>query len=1308
MRRTFLIALDAGGGSGRSLLVNTSTREVISATRPWSHLPAADLGGWGCDLDLDTIWAALGEASREVMQRAGASSDEVVGMAATSMRHSTIVLDRKGSALFATPNHDARAAELSAELAAERGAEFHRRCGHWPIPPFTGVRLKWLAQNMPQVFNRASTVLSLSEWITFRLCGEAASDPSHAGETMLFDVQRPQWAWDLIASLDLPREFFPRIMSSGKRLGKLTAPSAAHLGLRAGIPVAVGGADTQCGLLGAGVVAPGQLGIIAGTTTPLQLAVGSPVSDPQAHLWTGRHVLAGVFVLEGIAGSMGESLEWIAGILYPDARRQAAMLDAEAAQSSPGAAGLLSTFGTQVFDASNMGLPYGYLALSHMAAGTDPHRRKHVARAVLEGLAYAVRANAEQLTRVSGIARPEYFLAGGMSRSAVWRQILADVLGQPVMVSHLPEASALGAAVCAGVGAGVFRDLVEGSAALTGESHSIAPCPEAVEIHGDIYPEWLQFRTAHTEADAAAGSLLLKGIASCQPQTASRRRSAFRPHMLITAQMDETALNRLRRLGQVTYQNYRETYRVLTGEDLVEAMKGKHVLITEVDVVDVDVLAQLPDIRLVASCRGNAVNIDSEACAAFGVPLLNTPGRNADAVADLAVSFMLMLARRLAPASQFLHDPEAEAGDLARMGAAHSQFQGVELWRKTVGLIGMGAVGRGVTRRLVPFGVRVLVHDPFVSRHEATLAGAEWAPLDTLLRESDFVSLHATVTPETTGMLGAKEFRAMKAGAFLINTARAALTDEAALVETLRSGHLAGAALDVFSAEPPGPNDPLLLLPNVIATPHVGGNTRDVPAHQGEIIADEMERILAGERPRFLVTPAAFDDFSWTRPRSVPPPRTLAQLRTRGGPAISDLDARPPRESGSRETRPAPSRLPVPPEPVAVEKGTPTAMSHFTTFERILCEFLTASETDAAFLAFAASRVFVMHYALTDASLEFHMIFDNGTVKAGMGAPPGKSDLTLKMKAEVFDGMMTGKINAMSAAMSGKMKFSGDTGKAMQMQRVQKDIMRLYSRARQRIGDPGDLSTPGPAAAGRSVSTTPEVVVSPAPTPRPRLVESPPQPLAAGDERDELVATVRELYEKNLITATGGNLSVRVAGRESELWITPSAMFKGSLRADTMIRINLQGEAVEEEAATPSSERWVHTEILAARPDLQAVIHTHAPWATLLALSETPFLPVSTEAAFIGDIPRVPFIMPGTRELAEAVARALGEKGVAVLMQNHGLVVGGSSLRRAASTTEVVERYAELILQCLTLGKQPPVLPEEVVKSLREMGQMMA
>jgi sugar (pentulose or hexulose) kinase/phosphoglycerate dehydrogenase-like enzyme/ribulose-5-phosphate 4-epimerase/fuculose-1-phosphate aldolase/putative sterol carrier protein len=1297
MKRIFLLGFDAGGGSGRCLLVNAATGEAFSATHAWSHLPAGDGSGMAYDLDLDAIWKALGETCREVMHRSGALPEEVAGIAITSMRHSTVVLDKKGHALFAAPNRDARSADICAELIDEHGGEFHRSSGHWPMPCFTALRLKWLAEHAPQDFARSNIVLTLSEWITYRLCGNAASEPSHAGETMLFDLHKGDWAWDLIKTLGLPKHIFPRIEHSGKRLGKLKAEAARHLGLKPGIPVAIGGGDTQSGLLGAGAIRPGHLGIIAGTTVPLQMVLDSPVIDPQAHLWTGGYVIPNQYVLESNAGSLGECLDWISRVLYAEAHHPLAMLDAEAAQSNPGACGLLSSFGSQVFDGSNMTLPFGYLALSHMVASDDPLRRSHVARAILEGMAYGIRANAEQIIQVSGVQQPAYFLTGGISRSVIWRQILADVLNQAICVARLSEASALGAAICAGVGARVFNNLAEGSAALTGEALQIKPIPEAAEIYADIYEGWFQLRTSQPDVDRATSSILLRGMGSSQVQELERAESGFRPSMLVTASMDETALARLRGLGEVMYQDYRQTYNVLVGDALVEALQGKHMLITEVDVVDVDALSKLPGLRLVASCRGNAVNIDAAACTAYGVPLINTPGRNAEAVADLTLAFMLMLARKLAPATQFLHDPESEAGDLARMGAALNQFQGVELWRKTIGLIGMGAVGRGVMRRILPFGGRVLVYDPYISCDQAVLAGGERVPLDTLLKESDFISLHAKVTSATSGMLGEHEFEMIKPGAYLINTARAALLDENALLKALQSGHLAGAALDVFSTEPPGPHDPLLQLPNVIVTPHIGGDTSEVPAHQGEMVADELERILRGERPHYLVNPETFEGFSWTRSHRAPSAEILTRLRDRAGPAVSDLDVEP------RETSSTENRIPVISPSTLIEKGSQVNMNQTAKLENILAEFLTSSEKDPAFIGFAANRIFSMYYALTDANLDFNMIFENGLVKAGMGAPDGKPDLTLKMKAEIFDGMMTGRINAMGAAMSGKMKFTGDTGKAMQMQRIQKDMMRLYTDARNKVGDPGDLGKISAAVQQVVVSSPQETRLSEQPK-----VAPPPPILQPANECEELVATVRELYEKNLITATGGNVSVRVAGSDSELWITPSAMFKGSLHPKLMVRIDMDGETLDQEAPTPSSERWVHTEILKAHPDLNSVIHTHAPWATLLALSETPFLPITTEAAFIGDIPLVPFIMPGTRELAIAVAQALGEKGVAVLMQNHGLVVVGSSLRRAASTTEVIERCAELILRCMTLGKQPPILPEEVVKSLREMGQMMA
>jgi autoinducer 2 (AI-2) kinase len=204
----------------------------------------------------------------------------------------------------------------------------------------------------------------------------------------------------------------------------------------------------------------------------------------------------------------------------------------------------------------------------------------------------------------------------------------------------------------------------------------------------------------------------------------------------------------------------------------------------------------------------------------------------------------------------------------------------------------------------------------------------------------------------------------------------------------------------------------------------------------------------------------------------------------------------------------------------------------------------------------------------------------------------------------------------------------------------------------------------------------------------------------------QIVETVRELYAQQLVTATGGNVSARVPGRD-ELWITPSALFKGDLHPEAMVRIGLDGRPLDAGARAPSSESLFHCSVYRARPEAQAVIHTHAPHATILVNAGLPFLPISTEAAFFGDIPRIPFVMPGTQALADAVAVAMKESW-AVLMQNHGLLVAGRSLRRAADMTEIIDRSAQVILGCHAVGREPPVLPPEVVAELRRMGDLVA
>ena len=210
-----------------------------------------------------------------------------------------------------------------------------------------------------------------------------------------------------------------------------------------------------------------------------------------------------------------------------------------------------------------------------------------------------------------------------------------------------------------------------------------------------------------------------------------------------------------------------------------------------------------------------------------------------------------------------------------------------------------------------------------------------------------------------------------------------------------------------------------------------------------------------------------------------------------------------------------------------------------------------------------------------------------------------------------------------------------------------------------------------------------------------------------GDVRAEMCAVIDELYRLQLITATGGNVSARMPERAENAWITPSGLFKGDLSPDIMVGIDEQGRALVPGPRPPSSEALIHAAILKARPDIQAVVHCHAPKSTILVNADLPLLPISTESAFVSRTGRIPFIVPGTAALASAIVSALGA-GWAVLMQNHGLIVAARSLRRASDITQIIERTAEVILGCYAVGREPPVLPAELVAELSAKDDLMA
>jgi len=1287
MQKPWLMGIDLGGSGARCVLVHRASHDIVTAAGHWQFAAAPGTFGTGYDIDLERVWEVVGQACRDALSQAHVASSDVAAIAVSAMRFSTVALTADGESLLAVDNRDARAAGEYFEVAEKMGQALLEETGSWPLPLHASARLLWLRNQQPDDFKRLHTVFGMGEWLTWRLCGVRAIDATLASATGLFDLTRREWCWERIDALDLPRGIFPPLVDAGNTVGELRAQAAAHLGLQQGVRIAMGGADTQCSLLGAGVIAAGDVGIVAGTTAPVQVVLDRPHRDPAGKSLGSYHVVPGRWVLESNGGGMGYSLSLMARILFPDAPEPELRLLAEAALSEAGAAGMLSTLGADVMNMRAPAMPMGHLSLGHMAYLHDPAPRRHLARALVEGCACGVRANLEQLDAVLApdlpATNPETItLCGGMSRSDVFGQLLANIVAREVVAPRTHQTSALGAAICASVAAGDYPDFGAACRALTAVRKRFTAEPACADVNGSLYATWSRFHAAAetSTVPVAVDHLLPRVLREPAAASVAANVPGAGLHALVSASFDPGSLARLREHMDVHYASFREVKRLLTGADLVKALQGKQVFVTEVDVVDANALRQLPDLRVVAACRGDAVNVDVDACTAFGIPVLFAPGRNAVAVADLAVGFMINLARKLPAATQFLRREDCTAGNMSKMGQAFSQLQGRELWRKTIGLVGLGAVGRAVARRLAGFEAEILVADPFVTPEQAALAGCRLTDLDTLLRRSDFVSLHAAVTPATTGMIGAGEFASMKPGAYFINTARAALIDEQALVDALESGHLAGAALDTFAVEPPGFDHPLVRHPAVISTPHSAGNTVEVADHQGESVSAALLQLLRGDTPRCVLNPQTLATFSWQGPRPQPSDAELAKLMNRSGPAVTDLQ---------RDAKAAKAKAPQPPTAApgaAASAGAAAVPAEvIEKMSAIVRAFCAGMAADPAINTFSADQDVTLHFTAHDLGVEFHLGLKHGQVVSALGPPQAPAEVQLQMRAEILDGMFTGAIDAMECAMNGELSFMGDAAKAMTLQHLQADMERLYTAARAAVGDPGDL---------RAV-------------PRPGTATAAPAAIAANDIREELVEIMRELYDAQVITATGGNISVRVPGNDDEVWITPSRLFKGDLRPELMVRINLNGENLVAGARSPSSEWCMHTRVLATKPQANAVIHAHAPNATILANCGLPFLPVSTEAAFFGNIPRVPFLMPGTPELAEAVANAM-ENEWAVLMINHGIIVAGRNLRRAADMVEIIERSAEVILGCYAVGKEPPVLPADAVDYFRKLGDIVA
>lgn len=314
--------------------------------------------------------------------------------------------------------------------------------------------------------------------------------------------------------------------------------------------------------------------------------------------------------------------------------------------------------------------------------------------------------------------------------------------------------------------------------------------------------------------------------------------------ILITAPYHDQAKSELEELyGEIDYQPWKPHGRAYNQDELIDLLTKSNAdaLITEHDQVTSKVIDSFPSLRFIGVCRGTPSNVSIETAKKHGIPVFHTPGRNAQAVAELFLTGVISLMRKVVPATNWLKQEKWEKG----AHTSYLQFKGTELAGKTVGLVGFGDIGQLIGNILLAFPSKIKYYDPYVTSDNPKF---EKVSLESVFKDSDVVSVHLPVTQETTGMIDQRLLSMMKKEAIFVNTARAAVVNRMDLLHVLKNKKIAGAFLDVFDHEPPDTTDyEIIHLPNVFATPHIAGASHEVEDHHSFIMNKKLEQFYKEE-----------------------------------------------------------------------------------------------------------------------------------------------------------------------------------------------------------------------------------------------------------------------------------------------------------------------------------------------------------------------------------------------------------------------------------------------------------------------------
>jgi autoinducer 2 (AI-2) kinase len=445
--------------------------------------------------DTDRNWQLICACIREALEGARISADTVRAVSTTSMREGMVLYDARGREIWACPNVDSRAGEEAAELVASGAAQaIYDRAGDW-VAITAPARFLWIAKHEPDTFAAIAHVGMLGDWVLTRLCGEFATDPSLGSSSGMFELAERTWSERVLELVGLEPTLFPPVLEPGTISGTVTRAASDATGLAAGTPCVVGGADTQLGLLGIGVLEAGRFTVVGGSFWQHTAVVDEPVIDPQARLRTLCHAAPERWMIEGIGFYSGLTMRWFRDAFCAADKELAAqrgvdvydLLGAEAAEVPPGSNGVLGIF-SNLMEAKRW-VHASPAFLQFDVARPDASGKKECFRAIEEAAAYVSRGHLEIVEEVTTASVDEIVFTGGAAKGTLWPRILADVLDLPVRIPTVKESSALGAAACAGVGIGVYSSLAD-AARLARFELTIEPDAETATRYRELYDQW--------------------------------------------------------------------------------------------------------------------------------------------------------------------------------------------------------------------------------------------------------------------------------------------------------------------------------------------------------------------------------------------------------------------------------------------------------------------------------------------------------------------------------------------------------------------------------------------------------------------------------------------------------------------------------------------------------------------------------------------------------------------------------------------------------------------------------------------------